>query len=373
MDDKYTPSLASALLLALGSLTGNALAAETPYKPGVEVARPNLAGQVARPLRYRPDGEDFVIENGGEFFNRPLYGGNTAFRVDGGDRPEFSLYLPGRGGNVRVGVKTPAGVLWLHAARSVIARYRPGELHYEIADPLLGAGGRIELAAIAYASVEGLGLRVRGQSLPKGTELVFALAPGNGAQGRRGGDIGTETVPISEYFQFAPPHAKGSSVALHQHGFTVGNDRAAITATAELPLLVGRADAALWDDLAGLLDAGAGGQQDGALAVGRLPLGGQALHLAFQVTRSQKAEELAVYREAGSTLDLRPTLDAARAPAFRPDQLAARFDEAGAHFAQLRGRVRIDTPDPYLNAAMGALNVAADAVWDEEQGAIMHG
>jgi hypothetical protein len=35
--------------------------------------------------------------------------------------------------------------------------------------------------------------------------------------------------------------------------------------------------------------------------------------------------------------------------------------------------VRIDTPDPYLNAAMGALNVAVDAVWDEEQGANMHG
>ena len=42
----------------------------------------NFAGQTDRSLRYRPDGTDFVIENGTEFFNRPLYGTNTAFRVD---------------------------------------------------------------------------------------------------------------------------------------------------------------------------------------------------------------------------------------------------------------------------------------------------
>src|SRR4051812_40521895 len=66
---------------------------------------PNLTSNIERPLRYRPDGADFVIENGEEFFNRPLYGGNTAFRVDGGDRPEFVLYLPGRGGNFRLGIR----------------------------------------------------------------------------------------------------------------------------------------------------------------------------------------------------------------------------------------------------------------------------
>jgi hypothetical protein len=42
--------------------------------------KPNLVGNIDRPIRYRPDGGDFVIENGGETFNRPLYGGDTAFR-----------------------------------------------------------------------------------------------------------------------------------------------------------------------------------------------------------------------------------------------------------------------------------------------------
>ena len=63
---------------------------------------PNLEGKTQRPLRYGADGPDFVIENGEEFFNRSLYGGNTAFRVDGGDKPEFVMYLPGRGGILRL-------------------------------------------------------------------------------------------------------------------------------------------------------------------------------------------------------------------------------------------------------------------------------
>jgi hypothetical protein len=44
-----------------------------------------------------------------------------------------------------------------------------------------------------------------------------------------------------------------------------------------------------------------------------------------------------------------------------------------AHFRALRQQVRVHTPDPYVDAAVGALNVAADALWDEPQQAIMHG
>src|SRR6266481_3658433 len=72
-------------------------------------AAPNLESNIERSLRYWPYGTDFVITNGAECFNRPLYCPNSGFRIDGGDKPEFSLYLPGRGGNLRFGIKTSAG------------------------------------------------------------------------------------------------------------------------------------------------------------------------------------------------------------------------------------------------------------------------
>src|SRR5208283_3693919 len=61
--------------------TGNATAASRPeliYQP-----RGNFSNNVARPLRYWPVDGDFVITNGPEFFNRPLYCMNSAFRIDG--------------------------------------------------------------------------------------------------------------------------------------------------------------------------------------------------------------------------------------------------------------------------------------------------
>ena len=50
------------MLIMLGCVAGQTLA-----------ATPLLLTNVERPLRYRPDGDDFVIKNGAEFFNRPLY------------------------------------------------------------------------------------------------------------------------------------------------------------------------------------------------------------------------------------------------------------------------------------------------------------
>jgi hypothetical protein len=104
---------------------------ELIYQP-----RGNFSNNVARPLRYFPIKGDFVITNGAEFFNRPLYCLNSAFRIDGGDKPEFSLYLPGRGGNLRLGIKTSAGIKWLNDAQQIVTYYRAGSLVYEISDPL---------------------------------------------------------------------------------------------------------------------------------------------------------------------------------------------------------------------------------------------
>jgi hypothetical protein len=81
-----TPRLISASAgVALACLAGFAPAAAQQLS-ALRIY-PNLNSNIDHPLRYRPDGADFVIENGPEFFNRSLYGGNTAFRVDGGDKP----------------------------------------------------------------------------------------------------------------------------------------------------------------------------------------------------------------------------------------------------------------------------------------------
>jgi hypothetical protein len=351
------------LFPAIASLLIAAMPAQSAEPDLGMVPTPNLMGQVDQPLRYRPDGADFVIENGAEFFNRPLYGGNSAFRVDGGDHPQFSLYLPGRGGNLRLGVRTTAGTKWLDDARAVTTRYRPGELLYDIADDALGPRGRIHVVAVAYAATEGLGLQVRGERLPRGVELVFAFGAGNGQRGQRGGDIGTERIPIGQYFQFSPDFARDARIELVDHGFVTVGKQATISATVSQASQLRRADARQWKELVALMSAGEG--SDANVVLGRVALADQPVYLSLQVT--------AVATKAGSAANAGNGRGQERLPRFEPKELAQRFLEARRHFEQLRNRVRIDTPDPYLNAAMGALNVAADAVWDEDQGAIMHG
>jgi hypothetical protein len=351
--------------------------AATPASaPGASSLRPNLEGQLAQPLRYKPDNGDFVIENGTEFFNRPLYGGNTAFRVDGGDKPEFTLYLPGRGGNLRLGVRTKSGAKWLKDADRIVTRYRPGELLYEIRDPAFGDKAVIKIEVLAYAATEGLIVRAEATNISEGAELIWAYGGVNGQRGARDGDIGTEKVPISQYFQFQPEFAKDNNFDVTAGGFSLKSAAATITGVVPEGAKQYVSDAANWDDLPALLDAPAA-PPPRQIVFGEAPIkAGQPLFLSLQRTGAPKsAGDLDTYREvsapkAGTTA--KPD-DSKLLPAFKNSQLPEMFAATRTHFEKLRTKVRIETPDPYLNAAVGSLNVVADALWDDDKKAIMHG
>ena len=215
-----------------------------------------LKENIDRPLRYFPEGRDFVITNGAEFFNRPLYCLNSAFRVDGGDKPEFSLYLPGRGGNLRLGIKTPAGVKWLNDAREIIARYRPGSLLYEIHDPLLG-NRELHLAVLPLSQSKGIIVRAELQGSWMPVELVWAFGGANGMKGRRNGDIGCETKPDSEFFQLEPEQCAGNEFTIVTNTFILRTRTAMISGVASAGTKFFVADANYWAKPEELLGRGA--------------------------------------------------------------------------------------------------------------------
>lgn len=338
---------------------------------------PNLEGQIDRPLRYRPEGVDFVIENGTEFFNRPLYGGNTAFRVDVGDKPEFSLYLPGRGGNLRLGLRSSAGIKWLIDARNIVSRYRPGSMIYEIRDPLLG-NGTLTVTAIALHNREGLIVKAELATTATPVELISAYGGVTGQRGKRDGDIGTEEVPISEYFQLKPEFCRENTFELAATTFTLRSKPATLTGIAPDDTTLTVADAVKWSDPAALLgSAGKPTAQPVILGTTHLTSGKSAYLAIVRLPRnSDDRGELATYREVKG--EANNPASATSTPFVTPKPLTAAdlpslFASAEQHFTSLRQQVTIDTPDPFLNAAVAALNVAADAVWDEPQGVVMHG
>ena len=310
----------------------------------------HAAGLGERPPRYTPEGTDFIITNGKSFFNRPLYGGNTGFRAEAGDKPEFAFYLPGRGGNLRLGLMpaTGQGGLWLFDAKSVIARYRPGSMVYEIREPLLG-GAALTLTAIPMAGTEGLVLRASLAGAAPALRLVWAFGGANGEPGRRNGDLNAEREPLDRFFQLKPDFCKGNAYSLRPDGFTLTCKSGTLAGLTPPGAKSAVADATKWATPGGLL-ASANPAAAFPVVTGEIALTNRApLYLAIHRVRKG--------------------LPAA------PDSkdLPRVFEQAEKHRRDLAEHVLVETPDPFINVAASALNVAADAIWDEAKGIYMHG
>ncbi len=290
---------------------------------------------------------DFVITNGAEFFNRPLYCLNSSFRIDGGDKPEFSLYLPGRGGNLRLGIKTSAGTKWLNDAKVIIARYRPGSLLYEISDPLLG-NDKLNLTVLPLASTKGF--IVQAQLSDATADLIFAYGGANGVRGSRDGDIGCEREPVSQFFQLQPDQCRGNSFSIASNTFTLHSAKAIITGVMPANAKLSLGDAQNWNSPEKLLTSSETKTELPIVAGEMAMRDGQPVYLALE----QLSNDLSV-------------------SILKSSDLSDAFAEAEKHRESIAQQVEVETPDPFINAAAAALCVAADAVWDEKQQCFMHG
>ncbi len=342
--------VAPALWLLL--LAPLARAAVAPAEPAPASLRPQCSNNVARPLRYFPIHGDFVITNGTEYFNRPLYGAHSAFRIDGGDKPEFSLYLPGRGGNLRLGIQTPAGSKWLNDADQIVTRYRAGSLIYEIHDALLG-GGELDLTVLPLSGTKGLIGRAELNNVPPAIrrgQFIFAFGGANGMRGRRGGDIGCESEPVSEFFQLRPEECRGNEFSLADNTFLLRSRAGTLAGIFPPGSKLRIADATDWDSPAALFS-------------------NAPVPTPFPIVagRAEWPDHQPIY------FLLREISGAERSAALSAADLPGLFSAAENYRRQIAGQVLVQTPDPFLNAAVPALNVAADAIWDARQRCFMHG
>ncbi len=379
-----------AMLCALSAVAQTA----TNYRPPTPDSRSSrvfLAGKIDRPLRYTPVGTDFVITNGAEFFNRPLYSMNSGFRIDGGDKPEFSLYLPGRGGNLRFGIKTGAGTKWLNDARQIVTRYRPGSLLYEIRDPLLGAG-ELNLTVLPLSETKGFIVRIQSSGTgvppvslgaPSGQKfagkitvplnLIWAYGGANGVRGARDGDIGTERQPVSEFFQMQPAQCHSNVFSIAANTFTLRENKTVIAGVTSPGSKISVADATKWNSAATLL-ASAAGSAKLPVVVGQVTLSsGEPVYLALQQLTNGGAEELPVYRDVNQTATSESPAAGKSGALYQDSDLPKVFAAAEEHRRAIAERVVVETPDPFINAAASALCIAADAVWDDKQQSFMHG
>jgi len=344
--------------------------------PGAPRQTPNLESNIERPLRYTPEGTDFVIRNGALTFNRPLYGGGTAFRVESGDRPQYAFYLPGRGGVLRLGWRNSQGTRWCDFAADITARYRPGSMVHELRDPTLGSAV-VRLFAVPTFDTEGLTIRVEVSGATEVLELFWAFGGITGQRGRRDADIGTENEPLVRWFNLKPEHCKGNRVLADKNRVLVRGTKGLLCGVAPVGASYSVADATAWPRAAELLNS-AGKDCELPVALGRLslPAGNSDTVLAFQ-RLAQKGDDLG---ELSTYLEVRADRPGEKTqpeqqllPAFAAEELPAVHAAAETHRAKLASKLIVETPDPFVNAAAAALNLAGDGVWDTPTGTVMHG
>jgi hypothetical protein len=292
-----------------------------------------------RELRYRPDGTDFVIHNGNRRFTRALYGTNTAFRVEAGDLPEFAMYMPGMGGNLKLGLIAGKESKWLIKAENITARYRAGSMIYDIQDPMLGKG-TLHLVILALSKAEGLVLQARFENVNQDVTLFWAFGGATGKNFSRNGDMGPDPESV---FYLKPENCKDNVFSIENNAFTLkyGSNKTLVGSFPTAGLKI--ADAA---------------QQQNPLELDQSNTGLNPVLTGKLKVQNSKDLYFLIQN---------PLSD--QAP--KSWTAASQFQQAEASRKAIANRVQIHTPDPFMNTVGGALSIASDGIW--ESPSYMHG
>ncbi|WMI66280.1 DUF4450 domain-containing protein [Aestuariibaculum sp. YM273] len=301
-----------------------------------------------RQIHYLPKGESFILKNGSRKFNRALYGTNTGFRVEAGDLPEFAMYMPGMGGNFKLGITTEGKSKWLTEGDVIVTKYTPGVMLYEIEDTLLERG-IIKIEVAAHADTEAMLLKVSTENIPKSISLIWAYGGATGKKFHRDGDIGADPESVfymhPEYCVNNQYEVKDDMFLLHYGSESnkqkTGNNRSISGYFPKSKTKI--VEANLTANPKELFSS----QADvSPIVIGEISL--------------KKSETLYWKLENSNTLS-----------EVKQSQLATEFNQASNKVKALRSRVTLKTPDPFINTLGGALAVAADGIW--ESPAYLHG
>lgn len=299
-------------------------------------------------LHYIPDGKSFVLNKGNRKFNRAIYGTNTGFRVEAGDLPEFAMYMPGMGGNFKLGIIKEGTSKWIYECDSIETRYTPGTMQYKIKDSLFQKG-TLHVQILALANDEGFVIKVNGERLPSDVLYLWTFGGASGKKFSRNGDIGADPESV---FYLHPEYCINNEYTFNDNSFHLqygsvhnkkktGNDRSltGLFPTSEVKLTsASRAKnpIELFESEADSLPVISG-------KFNSIPKEG----LYWIIANTKK---LASYDQVFASNE---------------------FAKALKKVNKLASRVEVKTPDPYINTLGGALATAADAIWEEP--AFLHG
>ncbi len=297
-----------------------------------------LRDKSIREIRYRPDGESFVIENGKKRFNRSLYGGNSQFRVLAGDVPEFLLFGNGKDGVMRLGIINQNQSKWLVDAESVETRYIPGKMIYIIQDELLG-DGKLVLTVLAAHNSESMLVEVQSENV-KDVQLFTLFGAPSSRNFHRNGDLNTESDPDIYYLN--AKECEGDQYDVNSNSFTVRyqsrknrikNIEGIFPESSQLKIV----DASVQSSPLESMQSGA---SDLPALASQIELGGQNDYFALEIKKSDQDYIL-------------------------KNDLSKEFEYAEKLRKSIADRMQLTTPDPFFNTLGAVWTTASDGCWQD--------
>lgn len=292
----------------------------------------SVAQQIqTRTMQYWPEEEGIVCIDGQNRFTRALYGRCNASRLETSDEPEFGLYMPYMGGNIRFDID--------HTQIRTV--YDGVSREYQITLP---ASMRRNPKQEAYAMLTAYALQVpsdggiwqiEGRNVRHGVFMQMRYGAATNGSFSRNGDLG---VDRPDCFDFTLDKCKGNVYTLHS-------------------------DNSYFD-----LTYGQGSKK------GERHLRGQfSPCIQMQLVQGATTKgETVQYLQASIPLD-QPSIVSIGTVSDSICNLQTMLFESISQACALVADYTVDTPDPLLNPLEYVLPAAANAIWDEESGVWQHG
>jgi len=312
-------------------------------------------------LRYHPEGEAIVCQNGGGDFNRPLCCNQKWPVVYVGDRPRWcGLDYNGIFGHLDLALHRGNDTVWLHDFKHITSRYLPGRMQWVLADERF-AGLQITIETTTLASGVGFAVRVVGKGAQPQDELLWHYGgyligwglDGQTMVGKQGDDA---TTPYA-----VTTGGDGFDAQLVDPAKFIENPPPLrVLGRFDVPVVLKKLGSTPPSAAGALLTAVAQSVDKGVCATTEL-IAAKPINFAVHVDCITD-RPYSLYTAWSGSQHLTPTqLDPAKrrfAQSIK-DTPARAFDAGWEHAAKIGRMVVVNSPDPFLDAQVGASCAAA--------------
>jgi hypothetical protein len=307
-------------------------------------------------LRYHPEGEAIVCQNGGGDFNRPLCCHQTWPVVYIGDRPRWGgLDYNGIFGHLDLALHRGHETVWLHEFKNITSRYLPGRMQWVLTDARFG-GLQITVETTTLASGVGFAVRVAGQGTQPQDKLMWHYGGyliGWGMDGQT--MVGKQANDAAAPYEVTTGDDGFDAQLMDPVKFSENPPPLRIIGRFDVPVVCKKLASRPPAEAGALLTAVAQPVDKGVCATTELS-DAKPVNFALQVD-SITDRSYSLYTPWLGSQHLTPAqLDPARRQFAKSlkDPPARAFDAGWEHATQIGRTVVVNSPDPFLDAQVGA-------------------